>query len=96
MITEQDAKTMILARLERGQQKEGQSIFLSCEALTPREAKQRYGGKFIGVHADAILEAVEVQYAMRIRIDENPLIWRDWEIRKDLVITFASRPFLLE
>lgn len=94
MITEQDVKEMILDRLERGCQTERQSFFLSCETLTPAEAKQRYGGKFIGVHADAILEAVEVHYALRMRA--TPHIWRDWEIRKDLVIAFASRPLLLE
>jgi len=96
MISEDEARAMIRARLEHRGQAECQIIFLSCEALTPEQAKRRYGGKFIGVGINAIAEAVEVQYAVRIRADDHPPIWRDWEMRRYLVVLFVSSPLLLE
>ncbi len=96
MITKDEAQAMICTRLERRCQKKYQITFLSCEAVTPEQARERYGGKFIGVCSDAIVEAVEIQYALRIRTNDRSPSWCNWEIRCDLVVLFVSSPLLLE
>lgn len=95
MLTETLVQEMVLNRLKQSRREQAYH-FLSCEPLTPEETKCRYGGRFVGFRAEIIAEAMEVQYVLRQRSEEDlSSPWKDWELRKELVVTFSPTPILL-